>query len=68
MTTFTAVVPSVWMTVTVFDAVALLLKMLTSFALRCVEAAGDGMMSVVVAVIMLLFVRPGVTVDPDKST
>jgi hypothetical protein len=56
------------MTVTVFDAVALLLKMLTSFALRCVDAAGDPMMSVVVAVVMLLFVRPGVTVDPDKST
>ena len=45
----------------------LLMAIILTF--RTVEAAGDATMSVVVAVVMLaVFVRPGVTVVPFKST
>jgi hypothetical protein len=44
------------------------LNTISDLRLRCVEDAGDPTTVVVVAVEMTVFVRPGVTVDPDRST
>jgi len=43
------------------------LKTLKNLILRVVEAPGLATTSVVVAAAMLVLVRPGVTVVPDKS-
>jgi hypothetical protein len=58
----------VWRIVTLFAAVLLSLNTISDLRLRCVEDAGDATTVVVVAVEMTVFVRPGVTVDPDRST
>jgi hypothetical protein len=47
--------------VTVFVVVELVLAMLTTLTLRVDPAAGAAMMSVVVAVVILVSCRPGVT-------
>jgi hypothetical protein len=60
------VVPSVCCTVTVWLAPSLNTD--STLTVRCVEDAGDATTSVVVAVVMLVFVRAGVTVVPERST
>lgn len=68
-TSGTGLVPSVWKTATVLVMLADALKTATNLTLRTVLLPGAGTMSVLVAVVMLaVFVRPGVTVVPFRST
>ena len=53
-----------WITVTVCEVVACLFRMWSDLTLRCVEVPGEPTTSVVVAVVIAVFCRPGVTVVP----